>query len=321
MARFIVKRIALLIVALFVISLVIFAALRVLPGDIAAIMAGTNASPERVTALRSQLGLDKPLVQQYLDWVVGLMHGNVGTSLLTGRSVGALIAPRAAITFPLIVFALIIALIIGLPLGCAAVLARSSRARAAFQVIAIIGGAVPALFGGMLLLMLFGKGVGLIGIFPSQGFPHQGWAQPLHALASLVLPALVTGIIVGASIMRYTRSALGSVADSGYIAMACACGMTRTQAMLRVGLRLILPQLVSVTGLTFASMITGVMVIENLFALPGIGTGLVGDVGNRDLIAVQGELFLLAAFFLLIGFLVDIAHRLLDHRLAEEVAS
>lgn len=319
MLKFVMKRLGLLVVALVVISLVIFAALRVLPGDVAAIMAGTNASADRVAALRTELGLDKPLVQQYLDWIAGLFHGNLGTSLLTGRSVGALVAPRAAITFPLILLGLIIALVIGVPLGCAAVLARSSKARTAFQVIAIIGGAVPALFGGILLLLLFGKGVGLIDLFPSQGFPRGGWSQPLQALASLALPALATGIIVGASMMRYTRSALSSVADSSSIAMACACGMTRTQAMLRVGLRLILPQLVSVTGLTFASMVTGVMVIENLFALPGIGTGLVNDLGNRDLIAVQGELFLLAALFLIIGVVVDVMHRLLDRRLAEEV--
>ena len=115
--------------------------------------------------------------------------------------------------------------------------------------------------------------------------------------------------------MRYTRSALGDVASTGHIDMAMACGMTRTQAVLRVGLRLATPQLVSVIGLTFAEMITGVMVIENLFALPGIGSGLVTDVGNRDLIAVQSELFMLAAFFLFIGLIVDLAHRVLDPRL------
>lgn len=129
------------------------------------------------------------------------------------------------------------------------------------------------------------------------------------------LPALSVGVIVGATIMRYTRSALDDLAGSGYIDMARSCGMTRTQAVLHVGLRLATPQLVSVIGLTFASMITGVMVIENLFALPGIGNGLVTDVGNRDLIAVQSELFLLAAFFLLIGLVVDLLHRVLDPRL------
>lgn len=120
-------------------------------------------------------------------------------------------------------------------------------------------------------------------MFPSQGFPLDGWGAPGSAISALVLPAVSVGIIVGASLMRYTRAALGDLASSGYIDMACSCGMTRTQAVLRVGLRLATPQLVSVIGLTFASMVTGVMVIENLFALPGIGNGLVTDVGNRDL--------------------------------------
>ena len=207
------------------------------------------------------------------------------------------------------------ALAIGLPLGCAAVLARSRRVRAALHVVAIIGGAIPALWGGLLLILLFSRGSGLLGLFPSQGFPQDGWNEPGKAVWSLVLPALSVGVIVGASIMRYTRSALESYVSSGYVDMARACGMTRTQAALNVGLRLAMPQLVSVVGLTFASMITGVMVVENLFALPGIGNGLVTDVGNRDLIAVQSELFLLAAFFLLVGLIVDLLHRLLDPRL------
>lgn len=313
--RFVIHRLALFVVALFGLSIVIFAALRILPGDVASVMAGVNASPARVAQLREQLGLNRSLAAQYGDWMGALVRGDFGTSILTGRSVTALVVSRAAITFPLIIVGLLIALAIGLPLGCAAVLARSARVRAVFHMMAIIGGAIPALWGGLLLILLFGRGVGLIGILPSQGFPLDGWAMPGRALLSLVLPALSVGIIVGASIMRYTRAALGGFADSGYVDMARSCGMTRTQAVLRVGLRLATPQLVSVIGLTFASMITGVMVIENLFALPGIGNGLVTDVGNRDLIAVQSELFLLAAFFLGIGLIVDVLHRVLDPRL------
>lgn len=211
-------------------------------------------------------------------------------------------------------------MVIGLPLGCAAVLARSATVRAVFHVLAIVGGAVPALWGGLLLILLFGRGVGLLDVFPSQGFPLDGWGTPGSAISALVLPAVSVGIIVGASLMRYTRAALGDLASSGYIDMARSCGMTRTQAVLRVGLRLATPQLVSVIGLTFASMVTGVMVIENLFALPGIGNGLVTDVGNRDLIAVQSELFLLAAFFLTVGLVVDLFHRVLDPRLKTATA-
>ena len=244
-----------------------------------------------------------------------MLHGDLGVSAISGKSVALQVGVRSAVTFPLIVLSLAIALPIGLPLGCAAVITRNRRWRGLLHVIAIIGGAVPALWSGLLLILLFSRGSGLLGLFPSQGFPNDGWASPGRALASLVLPALATGITAGAGIMRYTRAALGDAAQSQAVSMAMACGMTRRQALLRVGLRLSLPQLVSVIGLTFAQMITGVMVVENLFALPGLGAMLVTDVGNRDLIAVQSELFLLTAFFLLLGLAVDMAHHALDPRL------
>lgn len=313
--RFLGKRLLLFVGALIGLSLLVFALLRILPGDVAAVVAGTNATAERLMSLRAQMGLDKSYAAQYGDWVLGLLHGDLGTSVVSGKAVSAQVSSRASVTFPLIVLSLLIALAIGLPLGCAAVLTRNVRLRGVFHAVAIVAGAVPALWGGLLLILLFSKGIGLMGLLPSQGFPDAGWAAPLSAMAALVLPALATGITAGASIMRYTRAAVGDMASSQAVAMAMACGMTRRQAVLRVALRLAIPQLVSVIGLTFAQMVTGVMVVENLFALPGLGSMLVTDVGNRDLTAVQSELFLLAAFFLFLGLLVDLLHRMLDPRL------
>lgn len=313
--RFLGKRLLLFVGTLVGLSLLVFALLRILPGDVAAVVAGTNATAERLTSLRAQMGLDKSYAAQYGDWVLGLLHGDLGTSVVSGKAVSAQVSSRASVTFPLIVLSLLIALAIGLPLGCAAVLTRNVRLRGVFHAAAIVAGAIPALWGGLLLILLFSKGIGLMGLLPSQGFPDAGWAAPLSAMAALVLPALATGITAGASIMRYTRAAVGDMASSQAVAMAMACGMTRRQAVLRVALRLAIPQLVSVIGLTFAQMVTGVMVVENLFALPGLGSMLVTDVGNRDLTAVQSELFLLAAFFLFLGLLVDLLHRMLDPRL------
>ena len=313
--RFLGKRLLLFVGALVGLSLLVFALLRILPGDVAAVVAGTNATAERLTSLRAQMGLDKSYAAQYGDWVLGLLHGDLGTSVVSGKAVSAQVSSRASVTFLLIVLSLLIALAIGLPLGCAAVLTRNVRLRGVFHAAAIVAGAIPALWGGLLLILLFSKGIGLMGLLPSQGFPDAGWAAPLSAMAALVLPALATGITAGASIMRYTRAAVGDMASSQAVAMAMACGMTRRQAVLRVALRLAIPQLVSVIGLTFAQMVTGVMVVENLFALPGLGSMLVTDVGNRDLTAVQSELFLLAAFFLFLGLLVDLLHRMLDPRL------
>ncbi|WP_019261212.1 ABC transporter permease [Gardnerella greenwoodii] len=316
MFRTICQRLLLFIAALFCISAAVFLALRVLPGDVAQVMAGINSPHGKVEQLRAELGLNKPLFTQYADWLLGVLCGDFGVSVLTGRPVVSMILSRATITFPLIFLGLAIALAIGIPLGCFKVTHEGKLVQVVSRFTAISAGSVPALWGGMLLILLFGKGVGVLGLLPTQGFPTDGWSDFSEAFLSLLLPAITVGIIVGSSFMRYTSAVLENIANSEIAAEAMACGMTRKQVVWRVGLRLALPQLVSVIGLTFAHMVMGVMVIENLFSLPGMGMGLVRDVGLRDLIAVQGELFMLAALFLLIGFAVDIAHRLLDPRLA-----
>lgn len=316
MFRMICQRLLLFIAALFCISAAVFLALRVLPGDVAQVMAGLNSPHGKVEHLRAELGLNKPLFTQYADWLLGVMRGDFGVSVLTGRPVVSMILSRATITFPLIFLGLAIALAIGIPLGCFKVTHEGKLAQVVSRFTAISAGSVPALWGGMLLILLFGKGVGVVGLLPTQGFPTDGWGDFSEAFLSLLLPAITVGIIVGSSFMRYTAAILENIANSEIAAEAMACGMTRKQVVWRVGLRLALAQLVSVIGLTFAHMVMGVMVIENLFSLPGMGMGLVRDVGLRDLIAVQGELFMLAALFLLIGFAVDIAHRLLDPRLS-----
>lgn len=316
MFRTICQRLLLFIAALFCISAAVFLALRVLPGDVAQVMAGINSPHGKVEQLRAELGLNKPLFTQYADWLLGVLRGDFGVSVLTGRPVVSMILSRATITFPLIFLGLAIALAIGIPLGCFKVTHEGKLAQVVSRFTAISAGSVPALWGGMLLILLFGKGVGVVGLLPTQGFPTDGWSDFSEAFLSLLLPAITVGIIVGSSFMRYTAAILENIANSEIAAEAMACGMTRKQVVWRVGLRLALAQLVSVIGLTFAHMVMGVMVIENLFSLPGMGMGMVRDVGLRDLIAVQGELFMLAALFLLIGFAVDIAHRLLDPRLS-----
>lgn len=312
--RFVGKRLALFVAALVGLSALVFVMLRVLPGDVAAVIAGTNATPERIASLRAEFGLDKPLVAQYGDWMAGMLHGDLGVS--GSRRTAGRAADRHARRR-------------NVPSDCAEPADRAGDRRACARpsdtpirgcaacstALRSWAGAVPALWGGLLLILLFSRGTGLLGLLPAQGFPDTGWAMPGKALSCLLLPALTTGITAGASIMRYTRAAVGDMASSQAVDMAMACGMTRKQAVLRVALRLATAQLVSVVGLTFAQMITGVMVMENLFALPGLGAMLVTDVGNRDLIAVQSELFLLAAFFLLLGLVVDLTHRALDPRL------
>lgn len=314
---YVVRRLAAFIVAALVQSAVIFAFLRMLPGDAAMVLGGTTATPEQTARLRSQMGLDRPYPVQYLSWLSDVLHGNLGVSQLSGKAVGAQVGVRMEVTLPLAVLGLAVALAIGIPLGVLAVTARSAKLRRALQICAIVAGSIPALWGGLLLVLIFGKGVGLLGVLPSQGFPSGGWRTSDRALASLALPALSIGIITGAQLLRYVRSALVDVCDTDYIAQAMVAGMTRAQAVRRVGLRLAAPQIVSVAGLAFASMMTGVVVVENLFALPGFATLLMNDLKGRDFLAVQSELLLLSLLFLVMGLVVDMLHHALDPRLKD----
>ncbi|BDR52661.1 hypothetical protein KIM372_05680 [Bombiscardovia nodaiensis] len=145
--RFLLRRLLLFVATLLGISLVIFAALRILPGDLATIMAGLNSPPERVEALRQQLGLNRPLPRQYLDWMGGLFRGDFGLSMLTGRPIASQVAARSAITFPLISLGLLLALLIGIPLGCASLMVSSPRMRSFYHILSIVGGSIPALWG------------------------------------------------------------------------------------------------------------------------------------------------------------------------------
>ena len=190
--KYVLRRIAMFLVALLAISLIVFLMLRVLPGDIAAVMAGTNSPPERVAQLRAQMGLDKPLPQQYFEWVGGLLHGDFGMTMLTGQPVASVVASRAAITFPLIVLGMLVALLFGIPLGYLAVRTTNRAAKALFQTIAIIGGAIPALWGGLLLSLLFahlGFGHIIQSVYPILGAVCAGLllllCLPLHQKASI----------------------------------------------------------------------------------------------------------------------------------------
>jgi peptide/nickel transport system permease protein len=313
-AGFLLRRAALLVLGLVVASLLIFLALRVLPGDVAQVIGGTTATPEQVARIRTELGLDRSLATQYLDWVAGLVRGDLGNSLLTGVPTGSEIALRLRVTLPLTVLSLLIALLIALPLGVLSALRHDQRTGTAISVSAQGLAAVPALWAGLLLIVLVGRGVGLVGLFPANGFPLDGWSQPLRALSYLVLPAVTIGIIEGAVLLRFVRSAALEAASQDYVRAAAAKGRTRTQALIRHGLPNVGLSIISVGALQVAGLITGAVLVESLFNLPGLGRMLVDDVGSRDLVKVQSEILVLTGIVLVIGAVVDVVHRLIDPR-------
>ena len=314
MIRYALRRAGLLALGLLVASAVIFLTLRLLPGDVAMLVAGTSASPDQIAAITDRLGLDRPLVAQYGAWLGGIIRGDLGTSLLTGAPVGAELAAKARVTVPLGLLALTIAIAIAFPLGVVSALRRGRVTGAALNVGAQAVAAVPVVWAGMMLVVVFAVWLGWL---PAQGFPRQGWADPAAAARALLLPALTIGVVEGALLMRFVRSATLDALGQDYVRAAAAKGLTRTQALLRHGLPAVGLSVVTVLGVQVAGIVVGAVVIEQLFSLPGIGRMLVADVSSRDLPMVQGELLVLTAFVLVVGFLVDLLHRVIDPRQRE----
>lgn len=314
MIRYTLTRLALLLLGLLVASVLIFATLRVLPGDVAQLIAGVNASPEQIAAIRDRLGLDQPLLAQYFAWLGGIVTGDLGASQLTGTPVLDELLEKGEVTFPLGIMAMAVALLIALPFGVLSALRRGRPDGTALNVGAQTIAAVPVVWAGMMLVIVFAVWLGWL---PAQGFPRAGWADPSAALRALLLPAITIGVIEGAMLLRFVRSATLQAVGQDYVRTAAAKGLTRTGALLRHGLPNVGLSIITVLGLQVAGIIVGAVVIEQLFGLPGIGRMLVADVGNRDLPKVQGELLVLTGFVLVVGFVVDLLHRAIDPRLRE----
>ena len=314
MIRYALTRLVLLLLGLVVASVLIFVTLRVLPGDIAQMIAGVGSGPGQVEAIRERLGLDRPLAVQYVEWMSGVVRGDLGTSLLTGTPVATELLQKAEVTVPLGLLAMVIALLFSVPLGVASALRRGRADGTLITVGAQTLAAVPVVWAGMMLVVVFAVWLGWL---PAQGFPRAGWADPAAAWRALLLPAITIGIVEGAMLLRFVRSATLQAVGQDYVRAAAAKGLTRTQAMLRHGLPNVGLSVITVLGLQVAGIIVGAVVIEQLFSLPGIGRMLVLDVGQRDLPKVQGELLVLTGFVLIVGFAVDLFHRVIDPRQRE----
>lgn len=314
MIRYALTRSGLLLVGLLVASALIFFTLRVLPGDVALMIGGTSSTPEQIAALRESMGLNRPLHQQYFDWIGGVFRGDLGASLLTGASVTSELAQKAQVTVPLGIMALLIAAVFSVPLGVLSAMRRTRPDGTAISVAAQAMAAVPVVWAGMMLVVVFAVWLGWL---PAQGFPREGWSDPAAAIRALILPALTIGIIEGAMLLRFVRSATLQAAGQDFVRTAAAKGLTRDAALIRHGLPVVGLSVVTVLGLQVAGIIVGAVVIEQLFALPGVGRMLVADVAARDLPKVQGELLALTGFVLIIGFAVDLIHRFMDPRQRE----
>lgn len=312
MTRFILGRAAVLVLGWLLASILIFATLRVLPGDVAQVIGGTKASPERIEQLRAALGLNQSLLAQYVDWMAGVLRGDLGTSVLTGAGISHELAEKAEVTIPLTVMSLAVVLAVAVPSGVFAAYAHRTRVGQLVSASSVLVSAIPVVWAGLLGTIVLSSWLGWL---PSQGFPRAGWHEPWRAIRSLVLPALTIGLIEGAILFRFVRSATLRALDAEHVRTAMAQGNTRLRALLTQGLPGVGLSIVSMLGLQAAALLVGAVVVEQLFSLPGLGSMLVSDVGDRDLTKVQSTLLVLTGVILAIGAVVDVLHRIIDPRL------
>lgn len=308
------RRLPSLLLTLALSSALVFALVQLAPGDPARYMLGLNAEDQAVAALREQLGLAAPALQRYGQWLTGLLGGDFGQSYTYRVPVGELVRERLQVSLPLTGYALALALMLALPVGLMAAHARGGRLDALLSGLTQLGIALPSFWLGLLLVLVFAVGLRWV---PAGGFA--GWDQGLWpGLASLTLPALALALPQAAILARVLRGALIEVLHEDYLRTARAKGVGAWRALWRHALPNALIPVLTVLGMQCAFLLAGAVIIENLFFLPGLGRLLFQGVVQRDLILVQGVVMLLVAAVVLVSFVVELAYRAADPRLASQ---
>lgn len=308
---YVLRRLTGFAITLFIAALIIFLLLDLLPGDPARFILGINATPEAVATLRMQMGLDAPTHERFLRWVLGMLGGDFGQSHTQRLPVGVLIAQRMAVTLPLSVFAMVVSVAIGLPIGILAAMRRGKPADTGLMVLAQIGVAIPNFWFGMLLTLLFAVTLRWL---PTGGFVP--WDEDMGAaLRGLILPGLALALPQASILARVMRTALVDIAEQDFIRTARAKGMTRAEAIWRHGVRNALLPVLTILGLQFAFLIAGTIIVENVFYLPGLGRLIFTAISERDLVLVRGATVVLVLVTTATMLVVDLLYALVDPRL------
>ena len=309
------KRLLAFVLTLVAASALVFVALDVLPGNAAEVMLGASATPEAVQALSAKLGLDRPPLVRYGRWVTGLLHGDLGTSVSYDTPVSELIAERAVVTVPLALMAMAFTSVLAITLGLYAASRHNRAGDVGVMAASQVGIAIPNFWFAILLVYVFAV---QLHWFAAGGFP--GWRADdgggLGAgLKALLLPAVSLAVVQAAILARITRSAVLDVLREDFVRTARAKGLSKRAVLWRHVLRNAFAPVLTVMGLQFANLLTGTIVVENVFSLPGLGRLVFQAISNRDLIVVQNVVILLAAAVIVINFVVDVLYVVIDPRL------
>jgi peptide/nickel transport system permease protein len=311
MPRQIVSRLLQMVPVVFMLSVIVFALTMLLPGDPTATMLGEFATPEQRAVARQQYGLDDPLPAQYARWIARVVEGDFGRSLRTRETVLTMLWARLPVTFEVAILSILVAVIIGMPLGVVAALKRNSWIDVGVSGLALSSLAVPHFWAGILLIYCFSLWLGLL---PPSGFVSLA-ANPLANLKLMIMPALTLGTALAALIMRQTRASMLEVLSADYIRTAHAKGLRNSRIFLHHALRNSLIPLTTVVGLQFGHLLGGAVIVETIFNLPGLGRMLVEGIFTRDAPAVQGAVIFIIVAVLVVNLVTDLLYALIDPRI------
>lgn len=311
MKWYVLRRLGISLVTLLLSSIVIFVAVRLLPGDTAQVLAGESSDPAVLEAIRAEYGLDQPWPIQYLQWIGHALQGDLGVSAQTGLSVTTVLADRIPVTFELALLSLLIALTIGLPLGRTAAVHRGTMRDYVATTGSLLGLSVPSFWLGILFILVFAVRLGWL---PASGYvPFL--ESPVQNLSRMIMPAVVLGIGLAAVVMRQMRSAMIESLGSDYIRTARAKGLSEGAVVGIHALRNSLTTVVTVVGLQLGALISGVVITEQIFVIPGLGKMTLDSVFNRDYSGLQGVVLLTATAYIVVNFLVDLIYSWLNPRI------
>lgn len=311
MLGFLVRRLLEMVPTVFAMSLVIFAIVAILPGDVTLSLLGEDSTREQREVLRGQLGLNDPLYVQYFKWLAGAVTGDLGSSLRSGEPVLSIVLDRAPVTIQLTILSIIIALLIGVPTGIYAALHRNTFGDVTLRTLALAGVAIPNFWLGIMLILLFSLWLGLL---PPSGY-RPFFESPLDSLRLMILPALTMGTGLAAVIMRQTRASMLEVLNKDYIKTATAKGVSSGEIIRRHALPNSLIPVITVTGLQIGALMNGAVITEVVFSLPGVGRMAADAVFTRDIPVIQGAIVVIILAVLVVNLITDLVYAYVDPRI------
>jgi peptide/nickel transport system permease protein len=311
MPVFIGKRLLVAIPTLLIISIFVFSLQKLLPGDPVLAMAGEERDPAVLEMLREKYRLNDPIPIQYVNWLGGVMQGDLGISLRTNQPVLELIGEKLPVTIQLAIMSMIFAFVIGVPMGILAAVKKNTVLDYVASIVALSGLSVPNFWLGIMLILLVSVNLGWL---PASGY-ESIFVDPVRSLQTMIMPSFVLGTALAATLMRHTRSAMLSVLSADYIRTARAKGLSPREVILSHSFRNALLPVVTLSALLFGELLAGAVLTEQIFTIPGFGKLIVDAVFNRDYAVVQGVVMCTAVGFILMNLIADILYVLLNPRL------